>query len=235
MRRSQDHAAQDLAAVLRLSVSCSLRPGYPTLCTLVGVDPTNTVDFNGTARPIDGIDVWPLLLSRASESPRDYIPTTEDSIVYQGRWKLLTSAPRQGWYPAGGRGPDSYSATVNGPPILPTNGTWPCVTPVYYGQCSVCSPTKPCLFDLKKYLGERVNLAAQQPALVTQLAAKLASFVPYAEPSLPEDQLAKYECATVNGTRCDKWDQQSCDNFYGVFPSPFWGNFSGPCCRRGAA
>ena len=44
--------------------------------------------MNGTARPIDGIDVWPLLLSGASESPRDYLPTTEYSLIYKGRWKL---------------------------------------------------------------------------------------------------------------------------------------------------
>ena len=72
----------------------------------------DTVPMNGTARPIgtralsepsrhefdsseswawwevDGIDVWPLLLSRATESPRDYTPTTEYSLIYKGRWKL---------------------------------------------------------------------------------------------------------------------------------------------------
>ena len=37
---------------------------YPTLCTLVGVSPTNTVVLPGadpTPRPIDGVDVWCVL------------------------------------------------------------------------------------------------------------------------------------------------------------------------------
>ena len=54
------------------SLAAALRAlSDPTLCNLVGVSSADTVTMNGSPRPIDGIDVWPLLLSGASESPRE--------------------------------------------------------------------------------------------------------------------------------------------------------------------
>ena len=40
---------------------------YPTFCNLAGVDPTNSVAFNGTLREIDGVDVWPVIPGRVRD------------------------------------------------------------------------------------------------------------------------------------------------------------------------
>ena len=71
---------------------------YPTICTIIGVDATDTITgVDGQPKAIDGVNVWPLLLARATENPREYLPTTEASIIFQARWKLLVDAPMMGW------------------------------------------------------------------------------------------------------------------------------------------
>ena len=67
------------------------------MLNLVGVSPADTVSMSGAERPIDGIDVWGLLLNGSSASPREYLPTTEFSIIWKGRYKLLTNAGGSGW------------------------------------------------------------------------------------------------------------------------------------------
>ena len=42
-------------------------------------------------------DVWPLLTEDAA-SPRDFLPTTEVSILWGTRWKLLTLAGQSQYY-----------------------------------------------------------------------------------------------------------------------------------------
>ena len=37
---------------------------YATLSTMVGVDPTDNATYDGVVRPIDGIDVWPLITGK---------------------------------------------------------------------------------------------------------------------------------------------------------------------------
>lgn len=144
---------------------------------------------------------------------REYLPTTEASIIWQGRWKLITSAGLGGsqWYPAHGRGPNNTA-------IPASVKDWPCVdtteAEAAAGGCLICSPKKPCLFDLLNDESERVNLAQQKPELATQLAQQLASYVPYVDGSMSQTELDKYDC--VKG---------------GKYPHPWWGNFTGPCCR----
>lgn len=50
---------------------------YPTFCNLAGVDPTDTVMFNGKLRPIDGVDVWPLITGTNTTQPRPLTAVTE--------------------------------------------------------------------------------------------------------------------------------------------------------------
>ena len=57
---------------------------YPTFCVLGGADPTNDVMFMGKVRPIDGVDVWPLLTGANRTQPRALTPTTEVSIIDVG-------------------------------------------------------------------------------------------------------------------------------------------------------
>lgn len=199
---------------------------YPTLCNLVGVSAEDNVILDGKMRPLDGVDVWPLILSQSADSPHEYLPTTEYSIIWQGRWKLLTNAAGSGWYPPALGFNDSCMADLmngtEGYGCMSDPKDWPCVGPTNSwlyppGACAVCSAQHPCLFDLLRDEGERHNLASTEPAIVAQLAKAMAAYVPYVAPFMNETELANYDCLED--------PQQS------VFPSPWWGNFSGPCCR----
>ena len=176
------------------------------------------------------MDFWPLLLNSsnpATATPPQlhvYMPVTEDSIVWHGRWKLITSAALGGayWFGGGGKGPNNT--------VIPANATeWPCVPPLRKlqgaasalgtagGSCQVCSPQKPCLFDLVTDESERVNLAEQYPNMVLQLSQQLATANAnrYVDGTMAAEELAKYDCAPAAGP----------------YPRTWWGNFTGPCCR----
>lgn len=138
-----------------------------------------------------GVDVWPILLSQSSQSPREFLPTTEHSLIWQQPqkravkeregtsraatpilWKLITAAGRNGWYP-----PNlGYNSSGK---LEADEKRWPCVgtspSPYFGGKCTVCSSSKPCLFNLLEDEGERVNLASQQPAIVAKLSTLLNS------------------------------------------------------------
>ena len=161
------------------SLAAALRAlSDPTLCNLVGVSSADTVTMNGSPRPIDGIDVWPLLLSGASESPRAFLPTTEHSLIWKGQYKLMTNAGGSGWCESLLSWTSLLSTSTSAeqavrnsavalrlpdPPALGANDThdppnsdlkdWPCVAPtnsfIYNGLCAVCSEEKPCLFDIR--------------------------------------------------------------------------------------
>ena len=210
---------------------------YPTLCTIVGVNPADTVDLpfgsGAKPRPIDGVDVWPLILASASTSPRPYLPTTESSIIWQdgeALWKLITAAKPAGWYPPA----LGYNMTGK---MAGSKTEWPCVGS--NGKaCAICSADKPCLFNVAESQdpGERVNLAAKQPELVAKLKRALAGYVSanYASPGMSDEELEKYECITTEVT-------DACPCVGGVpgsascplkcITSAWWGNTSGPCCR----
>ena len=47
---------------------------YPTLCTLAGVDPSDSVIYNGTVRPIDGLDAWPVAPASLRQPVAAYAP-----------------------------------------------------------------------------------------------------------------------------------------------------------------
>ena len=71
---------------------------------------------------------------------------------------------------------------------------WPCVgtssSSFFGGKCTVCSTSRPCLFNLLEDEGERVNLAPQQPEIVAKLAKQLDALdVPI------EHRLCKVACA----------------------------------------
>eukprot|EP00936_MAST-01D_sp_MAST-1D-sp1_P000789 g789.t1 len=87
---------------------------YPTICNFAGVDPSDNVTFDNVSRPIDGVDVWPAILAGQDSYLHEYLPTTENSILWQERWKLITAAENTFWY------------SPNNTHTLDNRTTWPC-------------------------------------------------------------------------------------------------------------
>jgi arylsulfatase A-like enzyme len=211
---------------------------YPTLCGIVGVDPTDTVMLpayspSAQPRPIDGVDIWSVLLAGGSRSPRQFLPTTEHSIIWQAGdralWKLINGAGRNGWYPA------ALGFNMSGK-IEADEKEWPCTakenSSKFGGKCAVCSEAKPCLFDLLRDEGERDNLAETQSAVVTKLAKQLATYVSYAAPGMSAAELDGYDCLSTKVTDacpCLTTNLTPCSST--CLTQAWWGNFSGPCCR----
>jgi len=70
------------------------------------VDPTDNVTFLGAVRPIDGVNVWPAMLASVLEREpgqppveylHEYLPTTQSSLIWQEKWKLITGAGSVNW------------------------------------------------------------------------------------------------------------------------------------------
>ena len=66
-----------ISRLLGLLYRCSVSDWYATFSVLAGVDPSNPVLFNGTARDIDGVNVWPMLTGANATQPRAVTPTSE--------------------------------------------------------------------------------------------------------------------------------------------------------------
>lgn len=195
---------------------------YPTLANLVGVDPSDTVSVWGVIRPIDGIDVWDVLMQNKSTGPHEFLPTTEYSIIWQERWKLYTNAGLAGWFPP---------ARGNNSTMFPASPKeWPCVAPnnpFIPEGCAICSAEKPCLFDLIFDPSERTNVATANPAIVRQLSVALSKISAYVNGTMEPSKQAEYDCIDPS-TLHRPWPQQ-------IPLHPWYGNFSGPCCRPKAS
>ena len=104
--------------------------------------------FAGKIRPIDGIDAWPTLTGAAASLGRDYLPTTNQSLIYNSTWKLLVAAPSTHWFTPeddwiqdgasiNGTATGDWSCKEHGRGNISTQGIW---------QCMVCTDAEPCLF-----------------------------------------------------------------------------------------
>lgn len=151
---------------------------------MVGVDPTDTVIMDGKPRPIDGINIWPMITDSTSPATREFLPITSVSLIYQERYKILVDAQPTHWFTK-----DDIH--------LPDNRTaWPCRN-TGSNDCKICTKEEPCLFDLLADEEERHDISKENPALVTKLVAQLATYKPYiTSASLPPSVLAKYDCVT---------------------------------------
>ena len=98
---------------------------YPTFCNLGGADPADAPVIGGAPRPIDGVDVWPLLTAAVSEQPRPLTVITEVSAIevdggarklvqLAGQSNRYTPRPAQRSVPLGGhsRGAPTRSSTA---------------------------------------------------------------------------------------------------------------------------
>jgi len=198
---------------------------YPTLCNLVGVSANDTVVMKGKGRPIDGVDVWPLLLSGSTtNSAREYLPATEYALIWKGRWKLLTNAGASGWYPPALGANGTYNASAHDsfagwkyPTKANPEKEGKCVGPHHpmifpNGACAVCTNSTPCLFDILADESERVNLAPKQPAIVAQLQKQLATYEPYVSPSMSVAELSNYECLTTKTNQYTALMKEWCES-----------------------
>jgi len=152
---------------------------YPTLCNLVGVDPTDDPPVpplladpsepgkdlygNESFPPIDGVDVWPMLMSPARyrfDAAHETLWLTKHVLLH-GPFKLILVQPADGKkaHNSGWRTPD---------------GVWEEGDPEAFGcEATTDDETfaffRPCLFDVVHDPAERLNLASSQPELLRSL------------------------------------------------------------------
>ena len=115
---------------------------YVTLSKLVGQDPADDAFQMGGIRPVDGVDVWPLIIGGAAMKgyeEREYLPITEASLIWRGRFKLIRStesviAHQTNWY------------SENGTHLNDDRASWPCRARDAKRHCLLCSAAEPCLF-----------------------------------------------------------------------------------------
>jgi hypothetical protein len=165
-----------LASLVTPCLSCDHKQ-YPTFCKLAGIDPTDDYTGpDGIVHDIDGIDLWPILVSGGGESSpgRSWLPTTENSLLLDLRgagngsmFKLVTAEFKANRFYANGT---QYMDTHL--PCVGEEARWMGVQHIQSVQrvapsvvgileprlnpagvlvpksCTVCSATSPCLFDV---------------------------------------------------------------------------------------
>jgi len=146
--------------------------------------------FEGAVRPVDAVDVWPMLMGTNNTAPRPWTPTSDYGIVW-GQYKLVTLAGQSNYY-------TNTSDHVN-----PNGTVLPCLEGAQHHSgrptdspvsgCVVCNITQPCLFDMDTDAAETTNIATDFPDVVAKLAAKLAEYQPYGNFDMNSTQLAKYK------------------------------------------
>lgn len=101
-------------------------------------------------------------------------------MIWQRRYKLVTNAGASGWHPPALGFNDTHDPQ-NVDPL-----EWPCVGPTTKfiwptRACAVCSEGHPCLCDIIKDEGERLNIAAKNPDIVKRLSTQMKTYLPYVE------------------------------------------------------
>ena len=149
----------------------SVADWYATLCTLVGVDPSDVFD----GHEVDSLDMWPLITQANTTNPREFLPVTEQTLIWKGRFKYMS----QSW----ALGFDGWSTPNNTmiapPPMSDARGGTFCTR---------------CLFDIVNDEQERVNIAADYPDIVDKLEAQLATYQYIVGPNMTAEQLRDYDC-----------------------------------------
>jgi len=160
---------------------------YPTFSSLAGADPTDDppvapepADVNEPRKniygdksypPVDGVDVWPLLMEPGKHSALDAAHkhlVVAKEVLIAGKYKLLVSQPyfetrESGWKSADG----VWEKTNDDPCVSKNKGPDDSDLPVP-------APGKtPCLYDLVADPSERKNIAADHQDVLEELWAAL--------------------------------------------------------------
>ena len=156
---------------------------YPTFCGLAGVSATDdwTDPSTNETHPIDGVDIWESLIND-SAPPREWLPTTERSILWddgEGHlWKLITDEYQSNrFHPNGSQYMDSFNPCLNESETKPSGHELLFDAVLVPPSCTVCSEAQPCLFEVRSDPSEQKNFAKAMPEMVQHLANKLASYV----------------------------------------------------------
>ena len=146
---------------------------------MTGVDPSDIYNGHDT----DSIDVWPMITSRNLTNPREYLPVTEQSIIWQGRYKFFSSSDS----PFGFNGWTKPNNTLISQKV---------------GISPVCEN---CLFDILEDPSEEHDISQQHPEIVTRLSAQLKTYRYYTNASMTASELEAYNCAMLPDDRNRKY------------------------------
>lgn len=180
---------------------------YATFASLAGVDPTDDAWFEGEVRPVDSVNVWPLLTGENATQPRPWMPTSEYGIIW-GDYKLLTLGGQSNYYDKDSNHIMPYNLTC----LSSSQPPEPKGTDSPVSGCVVCNSTNPCLFDIINDPNETTSIAADKPDIVARLQAKLNEYSVYGSFEMNKTQLDKYV---------------KIDN-----PDKHWQGYNGPCYLR---
>lgn len=133
--------------------SYSVADWYSTFCAMAGVDPTDLMpQQNGFSLPeVDSLNMWPLLSGEVTDSPRTQMMISENTFI-SGNYKLMTGY---------------YKYAVHQAAVWPDSST-PTDDELADEQLD-CVTNGPCLFNIFKDEGEREDIAASYPTVVSDL------------------------------------------------------------------
>ena len=126
-----------------------------TFAALAGVDPTDAKAAAAGLPPIDSLNVWPLISHANATSPRTEIPVGP-TVLLHTQYKLMLGA--------------QIEATWGGPQYPNSSSV---AAPVDPGPTLACGAKGGCLFDVIADPTEHADIAAQHPALVADMTARL--------------------------------------------------------------
>mmetsp|Transcript_10214 Transcript_10214/g.26156 ORF Transcript_10214/g.26156 Transcript_10214/m.26156 type:complete len:421 (-) Transcript_10214:5-1267(-) len=147
----------------------SMADWYATFCSLAGVDPTDTMAAAAGLPPIDSKNVWSTLTGESKAAVREVLPAVVEfapghggnsnvsALLIGERWKFLIGQQVLSYW----QSPD-----------------FPNASSVPYGQLwdpSLRELCLPCLFDVIADPGEHNNVAKENPDIVKEAFAALAT------------------------------------------------------------
>ena len=150
---------------------------YTTFCSLAGVDPTDETAAAAGLPPVDGLDVSPLLLAPGAASPRGEVilgTSLNGKITANGAASVQGVLRADGWKLLIGE----LSGAFWQGPVYPNASGYPsaqqvCGDPALPAGAPGAGPG--CLYNVFQDPTEQRDLAAQEPAIVAELRARITA------------------------------------------------------------